>query len=298
MTRRDRYLRKRLLSCLMAGAALLLPLGCLPGEAPTSARPLVLVSVLPYAGFVERLAGDAVAVEVLVPPGANPATHMPSIGEVERARRAALYVRVGHPAFPFEQAWFDRVAGSIEGLQVVDGCQAGEVLAEDPHVWLSPAQASRIVERIAAALIDLLPEQRAAIAERREAMLAQIRALDAELSRQLHPHRGRTFFAFHPAWGYFARYYGLVQRSIEHEHKEPSAAHLQQLIEAARGAGARVIFVQPQFSKQAAQTVADAVDAGVVEIDPLRRDWFEGMRAAGNALAEAWRVQDQVADGS
>ena len=63
------------------------------GEEPESGRPMVVVSVAPQAFFVERLAGDRVDIMVLIPPGASPATHEPSMSD-----RALEHVQglIGH----------------------------------------------------------------------------------------------------------------------------------------------------------------------------------------------------------
>ena len=51
---------------------------------------------------------------------------------------------------------------------------------------------------------------------------------------------------FHPAWGYFAKEYGLQQFSIELEGKEPSPAELIKELKEAQNMGIRNIWVQPQ----------------------------------------------------
>ena len=57
--------------------------------------PLVYVSIQPQAWFVERLAGDAVRVEVLVGPGDSPATFDPDGDIVDtRATSKSLYGRI------------------------------------------------------------------------------------------------------------------------------------------------------------------------------------------------------------
>jgi zinc transport system substrate-binding protein len=83
---------------------------------------------------------------------------------------------------------------------------------------------------------------------------------------------------FHPAWGYFARTYGLKQVPIEIEGKSPKPAQLQALIEHARRRKIKVIFVQPQFSTKSARVVAKAIGGRVVLADPMAEDWGENLR--------------------
>ncbi len=46
-------------------------------------KPVVSVSILPQKYFLERLAGDLVEVNVMIPPGASPATYEPTVSQLE-----------------------------------------------------------------------------------------------------------------------------------------------------------------------------------------------------------------------
>jgi zinc transport system substrate-binding protein len=87
---------------------------------------------------------------------------------------------------------------------------------------------------------------------------------------------------FHPSWGYFARAYGLEQIPIEVEGKEPKPAELKDLIDYAKKRDIKVIFVQPQFSRQAAQTIARSIGGQIAFLDPLAPDWPRNLREAAN----------------
>ena len=55
---------------------------------------------------------------------------------------------------------------------------------------------------------------------------------------------------------------------------------------AARRDGVRVLFVQPQFSRREAQTVARELSARVVALDPLARDYPDNLRRMARAVLE------------
>jgi zinc transport system substrate-binding protein len=57
----------------------------------------------------------------------------------------------------------------------------------------------------------------------------------------------------------------------------------------AKAEGIRVIFVQKQFSRTAAEQVARAIGGEVVAIDPLAEDFVGNMREVGQALARGLR---------
>jgi zinc transport system substrate-binding protein len=77
--------------------------------------------------------------------------------------------------------------------------------------------------------------------------------------------------------------------AVEMGHKEPDAKRLGDVIAAARAEGARAIFVQPQSSHRMAELLASEIDAKVVSIDPLARDWLGNLRQAAGKIAAALR---------
>jgi zinc transport system substrate-binding protein len=269
--------------CLVAVGAM----GC-GRESPPDARPQVVVSVLPQKYFVERIAGDAVRVAVMIPPGASPATWEPGLDDLRELASAALYVKVGHPAFPFERTWLDRLLSERADLPVVDS-SAGTSPGEDPHVWVSPSQALRMAQRIHEALVKLLPERRAELDAGLAALRADIERVDAEIRRTLADRRGAAFVVYHPAWGAFAREYGLEQVAIESQGKEPDPRELARVIARARALGTPVVFAQAQFDRRAAELVAGEIGARVETIDPLAYDWPQNLLHVAARVAEAAR---------
>ena len=258
---------------------------CGTGELARSDKALVVVSVLPQKYVVERIAADLVDVEALIPPGAIPEIYEPSMKQMKALEEASLYVRVGHPAFAFERVWIDPLLEEMPGLQIVDASEGVELVGMDPHVWLSPANTERMARNAAAALIGLVPSERARIRAGLESFVEEIASLDQEIRARLEPVKGGAFLVFHPAWGYFAEEYGLVQLAIEHEHKEPDPRELAELLDLAGEAGADVVFVQPQLDPARAESVARELDARILTLDPLAYDWSENLREVSQVLA-------------
>lgn len=249
-------------------------------------RPVVAVSVEPLAFFVEQLAGDAVRVVTVLPPAANPTTFEPTLLQLQALDRAQLYVRVGHPAFPFERAWLDKILDGRANLRSISAAASVEAIPDDPHIWLAVEGMRAFVTPLAAALTNVLPAEAEAVGRRAGALQRRIDELDATLAETLANLPHKQFFVFHPSWGYLARRYGLEQVAVEHGHKEPDAHHLTRTIERAARAGARTIFVQPQFSKRSAEVVAAELDGGTVVLDPMARDWATNLEQVGQQLRQ------------
>ncbi|MEW6466761.1 MAG: zinc ABC transporter substrate-binding protein [Pseudomonadota bacterium] len=282
--------RRRLLLGALAAWAL-------PALTPAqAAEPLrVVVSILPQKQFVERIAGDAAQVEVLVRPGQSPATYDPTPAQLVELGRAQLYFRIGTA---FEANWVPRFQSQFPKLRIVDTREGIELApmrdahgqpaasgARDPHIWTSPRLVKRQAQTVRDALISLAPAQRERFEAGYARYAAELDALDAELRQTLAGKTQRRFMVFHPAWGYLARDYGLEMIPIEVEGKEPGPKALAALIEQARALGVRVIFVQRQFSRTAAESVARAIGGEVVELDPLAEDFIGQTRRAAAAIA-------------
>ena len=112
----------------------------------------------------------------------------------------------------------------------------------------------------------------------------ELRQLDQSLKQALQPLAGSAMYVFHPAYGYFCRAYNLRQKAINPSGKPPGAKHLARLIEEAKNDRVRVIFVQPQFSDKSAGTIAKAVNARVVALDPLAKDYIANMKFIAGQL--------------
>jgi zinc transport system substrate-binding protein len=255
-------------------------------DAPRDDRPLVAVSVAPLRFVVRAIAGDRVRVEVMIPPGANPHSYEPALQQARALGEAAVYVKVGHPNFPLETVWLDRILSDAPDLVVVDASAGLPRRDGDPHLWLVPRHVEHMAVAVEAALEKVLPAEQETLRTNVDAFRSRVRALDREIRGLLEARKGAEFFVFHPAWGDFAEEYGLRQVAVEHEHKEPDPHELAELIQHAKASQVRVIFVQPEFDRKSAQTLAQEAGARVEILDPLAEDWEANLRHAARALAE------------
>jgi zinc transport system substrate-binding protein len=81
----------------------------------------------------------------------------------------------------------------------------------------------------------------------------------------------RDIITFHEAFPYFAREFNLnIAGVIEREPgSEPNARELAEIIEKVKSLKAKALFVEPQYSAKAAETIAKATGAQVFTLDPV-----------------------------
>ena len=86
-------------------------------QAASAAAPLpVVVSIAPQKYMLERIAGDAVSVTVLVKPGSDPHAYEPTPGQMRAAGEAAAWFTIG---VPFEEVWLPRITGAAQQMRVI-----------------------------------------------------------------------------------------------------------------------------------------------------------------------------------
>ena len=237
-------------------------------------------------------------VDVLLPPGASPATYEPTPKQMAALDHAQLYLQIGAP---FEGPILAKVSELMPELRVVD-CRTGVKLQQigggghdhgagllDPHIWLDPQRMEIIASTTADALEALLPDEAPGIEERLATLHRAINDTDARVAALLAPFAGRTLLVFHPAYGYFTSRYGLIQMAVEVDGKAPSARRLAIVVDELRQQPVPALFVQPQFSRSAAERVANALDCELVELDPLAGDYLANLEVMADRIAEGLR---------
>jgi zinc transport system substrate-binding protein len=293
-----KHFKKIIMATILAGMAYV--------EVAYAALPLpVFVSIPPQKYFVEKIGGSLVRVSVMVTPGANPHNYEPRPNQMAALSRTRIYFAIG---ITFEDAWLSRfsdlnstmrIVHTDEGIQKIPMTPHGHHHAEhrghpstdkndqeikDPHVWLSPVNGKIIAKNILKALQEQDPSNHQAYEDNYRAFAREVENLDAELKNLFMSKKGMKFMVFHPAWGYFAKAYDLVQVPIEVEGKEPKPAQLSELIRFAKKEKITVIFVQPQFSARSAETIAKEIGGRVVIADDLAADWAKNLRDQAGAF--------------
>ncbi|MBM9604010.1 zinc ABC transporter substrate-binding protein [Desulfopila inferna] len=269
----------------------------------------VFVSILPQKFFVEQIGGDTVDVQVMVQPGANPATYEPKPSQMVMLASSSAYFAIG---VPFENVWLDKISGTNPAIKIIHTDEGIDKIAmdtshkheddtggehkqrhnlarkaQDPHIWLSPTLVKKQAAIIYSALVDLFPDKSSLFQTNYTRFTAELEALHHELQDLLKEHRGKRFMVFHPSWGYFAREYGLEQIAIEIEGKTPKPAQLAELIEYAREHEIKVVFAQQQFSQKSASIIAREIDGEVRVVDPLAENWVANMKKAAHTFSVA-----------
>ena len=266
-------------------------------------KPTVAVTILPQKYFVEKIAGDLVQVNVLVPPGASPELYSLMPSQMTGLSTTLAWMGIGKVGF--EQGWVDKIRESNPKLNYFDtSAQADWIAGEeevhgdhvhlhgiDPHIWSSPDEVKRIATETCNALAQVLPEHKEVFEANLAEFQTEIDSLDAKLRQTFKQLSSKKFLIFHPALTYLARDYGLEQVAMEVDGKEPSPKHLKDLAEMAKNENIKAIFVQKEFNMDNARQMAKEIGGEVIQVDPLSENWADELRTIANKIAQVERVQ-------
>jgi zinc transport system substrate-binding protein len=268
-----------------------------PSEAADLDVPMVVASIFPVASLARFVAGDQVRVEVLLPPRASPSNFEPTARQMAALAGADGYLFIGGGMDRWAERLLqpgDVVVRLTDGLELHQGhAHEGDSETGNPHVWLDPVLVrDHLLPRIEDVLVQAVPNQASALRARSRALADSLGALDLEIRRTLEGVASRSFVSTHSAWVYFAERYGLEEVGAVYESpgREPSARYLAALIQDARRAGVRGVFIEPQLGEAGARTVAAELGLDVHLLDPQggqqgRGDYMELMRFNARQIA-------------
>lgn len=216
-----------------------------------AAEPLTVAAAnYPLQYFTERIAGDLVRVERLVPAGTDPADWTPDEAALLQLLEADLILLNGAGY----ERWLATV--SLPANRLVDTTQplndrfiySGEVVThshgpagEHAHeslasmTWLDLSLAAEQARSVSEALIERLPEHAEALSANLASLVADLELLDGELVVIAGQSGQPALLTSHPVYQYFGRRYGFALSTVHWEPGDfPPASewqHLEVLLE-------------------------------------------------------------------
>ncbi len=173
--------------------------------------------------------------------------------------------RVGKPAEPAKPAPGPAAPGDHAGHG------HGARGAPDPHFWLDPQRAARVVEVLVAELSTLDPGGAELFARNGAALAAELDELDARIEARARTWSKRTIVTFHGSFTYYAARYGLrIAAVIEPlPGKEPTPQYVAEVLAAIRRGRAAALFSEPQLDRRPAEVIAAEGKLPLGELDPV-----------------------------
>jgi zinc transport system substrate-binding protein len=248
----------------------------------------ITVSILPQKYMVEKICGEGYNINVLIPPGSNPATCEMTTNQVTDLLKSSIYFSIGY--LPYETTHIKNLLEKhkelnhinlSDNIELIHGLvKHGDHFHEggvDPHVWTSCNNVKIMSKDILKGLINTYPDKKEVFTNNYNDFIKEIDSIYSNAKSTLQNLENKNFIIYHPALTYFAKEHGLKQIPVEYEGKSPSPVHLKDIIETARNTKTTLVLVQKQFDSKKAEFIAKEIDGKVIEIDPLNPDWYGEM---------------------
>ena len=263
-------------------------------------RPVrVVTTIFPLYDFVRQIGGHLVNISLVLPPGVEPHSFNPTPRDLVMINQADFFIYSGATLEPWVA---DVVAGSDNDRLVVLDASKG-ILPKlshdhnhnhhhdhdnqhdtfDPHYWLDPGQAMRMVADISAGLLQFLPGN-AIIVNNTKNYLAQLQAFDEKVRRSLLDCQLRTIVTGgHQSFGYFCARYGLTMVSAYQGFSpdaRPSPRAIAELIKTVDKLHSPVIFHEKFLQPKVARIIAEETKTKLLLLHAVpnlsREEWDRG----------------------
>lgn len=268
------------------------------GSATQAADAAVVASLKPLGFIASAIADGVTDTQVLLPDGASEHDYSLRPSDVKRLQGADLVVWVG----PEMEAFMEKSVRNIPDNKQVTIAQLADVKpllmkgADDDedehahtgadeekgdvhhhhgeynmHLWLSPEIARATAVAIHEKLVELMPQSRAKLDANLKDFEAQLAATDKQVGNELAPLKGKGYFVFHDAYGYYEKHYGLTPLGhfTVNPEIQPGAQRLHEIRTQLVEQKATCVFAEPQFRPAVVEAVARGTSVRMGTLDPL-----------------------------
>ncbi len=279
------------------------------------------VSILPEKFFLKKIVKDRADIEVMVKPGHSPATYEPLPSQLENLKNTKAFFTIG---VPFEKLWLGKISKNFPSLTIIDFSSGMEkrkmdhfkdLLAnknhdeehedheadkedhedheehehhhgsKDPHIWLSPKLVKIGTHKMLDQVIKDDPKNEDFYTKNYYSLVQELDSLTIQIKKNFANIAAKEFLVFHPSFGYFADEFNLKQIPIEVEGKKPSPKLFRAIIDYAKEKNIKAVFIQPQFNKKLAESIAEELNIKVIVIDPLSEDYIANLKNISEIIA-------------
>lgn len=270
------------------------------GSATQAADAAVVASLKPLGFIASAIADGVTDTQVLLPDGASEHDYSLRPSDVKRLQGADLVVWVG----PEMEAFMEKSVRNIPDNKQVTIAQLADVKpllmkgADDDedehahtgtneekgdvhhhhgeynmHLWLSPEIARATAVAIHEKLVELMPQSRAKLDANLKDFEAQLAATDKQVGNELAPLKGKGYFVFHDAYGYYEKHYGLTPLGhfTVNPEIQPGAQRLHEIRTQLVEQKATCVFAEPQFRPAVVEAVARGTSVRMGTLDPSGR---------------------------
>ena len=252
---------------------------------PNDTNLRIFASFYPLYDFVKKIGQDKVDVSTIVPIRIEPHDFEPTPKQIVDLQKADLIFING--------AGFEKWIGKILNPNVVDLSKKISIekigTNPNPHIWLDPLLVKAMANIIFNNLASLDPKNVGYYQTNLNEFDNKLKVLNSDIINNLTSCPSKDFIAFHDAFGYFSKRYGLTQHAINglSPDLDINPQTVSESIKLAERLGITTIFSEDNIEPRLANTIAEEIGGKVLILSPiemltqeeldLKKDYFSKM---------------------
>ncbi|WP_018392865.1 zinc ABC transporter substrate-binding protein [Bacillus sp. 37MA] len=268
----------------------------------------VYTTIYPLEYFAERIGGDTVNVESIMPAGADEHTYEPTTKTILELAEADLFLYNGLNLEPFAEKAEETLAGedvkivnvgehvdvevdSHEGHshedettheevtedghahedETTEGGQDHEHGGVDPHIWIDPMLAIEIASVVKDELVTLNPDGKGTYNENFKSLKTDLESLDEQFHKMTDAAEQKEILVSHAAYGYWEESYGIEQLSIAglSSTEEPSQKELKEIADTATKHDIKYVIFEQNITPKVAKVIQNEIGADSLRLHNL-----------------------------
>lgn len=264
----------------------------------------IIVSIKPlYLLLNELLPGTEAELELLIPASQSPHDYVLKPSDIKKIQQADLVVWMG----PYLETALEKPLQSLAATRLIRLIDTPGLIklpwhhgdmaekdhlhdyAIDPHLWLNPVNAERLLEQVTLRLSELDPTHTERYRQNQQLFSLRAKALDSNMHSQLAAVKNLPLIAFHDAYGYL-EYYGLniVEVVSLHPGHALSVKHMVKLRDIIKTQAVKCLLKEPQLTNSMLQPILADFQVKVVDTypeNPPEDDYWTMMASLLNAIS-------------
>jgi zinc transport system substrate-binding protein len=230
----------------------------------------VITSFYPLYFFASQIMGDEANVTNITPAGAEPHDYEPTAADIARIEKSSILILNGGQLEP----WGDKITNDLKDTNVTV-ITAGEHLfsneMKDPHIWLDPVFAQKMVDSIASAAEKKDPVHADLYRVNAKKLNDQLLAIDTDYKTHLIHCQQHDIVTSHAAFAYLADRYHLNQIAISglSPDEEPAPSRLAEVARLVKEKHIKYIFFESLVNPKLSETIAYETGAQTLVLDPI-----------------------------
>ena len=233
----------------------------------------ITVTTIPLKEFAQKIGGENVEVNYIVPEGIRVQDFEPKICDLDELLKSKIFIYNGFGLEP----WVENLKEDLNDYSVKTinaSVNVGAIVknkTRNPYVWLSLKEAKKQAIEVKKVLCKVDNKNKTYYEDNYDTLIAEIDKLIQEYEEKFKSLNNKEFVTEYSSFAYLARDYGLNNKSIlgSYNESEATTSNKEELIKYCKDKNIKVLFDESQGNSEGIVELAEEINAKVEKLYSL-----------------------------